>query len=299
MATRCPLCDGARLVDTRFGAQDSEGVPRPVFECRTCSGRFIANRPDFIAKVQFSATDPLDPKILKEAESYFGGKKDLDEVDYPYSFLPLVRKWSRGGKILELGCGASQLLPLLKRAGYEAVGFEGVNEVAHVARRNGVAVRKGDFDTIARTLEGERYDLILADQVFEHLLHPRLVLAQLHGLLSLDGKLIFRLPNEGSVRRRCELLLARFVRRREPWSYFIDHWNYFNKRALVECFEGCGYDVLRVKQDLSPQGFLMARVLRVRGLHQLLPRMLARIDSNWLSNGLTIVAARSSTRVRS
>jgi 2-polyprenyl-3-methyl-5-hydroxy-6-metoxy-1,4-benzoquinol methylase len=38
---------------------------------------------------------------------------------------PLIERWSPGKRVLDLGCGASQLLPMLMKRGYDAVGFEG------------------------------------------------------------------------------------------------------------------------------------------------------------------------------
>jgi hypothetical protein len=45
-----------------------------------------------------------------------------------------------------------------------------------------------------------------------------------------------------------------------PLSYFVDHWNYFNERAARTCFSIANYQVLRIKKDLSLQGFLVRKV---------------------------------------
>jgi hypothetical protein len=76
-----------------------------------------------------------------------------------------------------------------------------------------------------------------------------------------------------------------------PLSYFVDHWNYFNERAARTCFSIANYQVLRIKKDLSLQGFLVRKVFprlsRLPGLPQLVS---CAIDSNALSNGLTVVS---------
>jgi hypothetical protein len=105
---------------------------------------------------------------------------------------------------------------------------------------------------------------------------------------------IFRFPNEGSWRRRTELALARLQNNKQLLSYFVDHWNYFNEKAARICFTKAGYEVLRLKKDLSLQGFLVRKVFpklsRVPGLTGQVSRTIAAIDSNVLSNGLTVVS---------
>jgi 2-polyprenyl-3-methyl-5-hydroxy-6-metoxy-1,4-benzoquinol methylase len=49
----------------------------------------------------------------------------LDECDYRFSLIPLVEEHAAGKRILEVGCGASQLLPMLQDSGFQVEGFEG------------------------------------------------------------------------------------------------------------------------------------------------------------------------------
>jgi hypothetical protein len=81
-----------------------------------------------------------------------------------------------------------------------------------------------------------------------------------------------------------------------PLSYFVDHWNYFNERAARRTFAAAGYEVLRVKKDLSVHGYLARRLFDPLAAHpaaaRLVARTIAKVDSNLLSNGLTVVARR-------
>ena len=132
------------------------------------------------------------------------------------------------------------------------------------------------------------------------MLDPIGTLSLLKPMLSDSGVVIFRFPNEGSWRRRAELALARIQKNNRPLSYFVPHWNYFNERAARACFMKAGYEILRLKRDLSLHGFLVRKMFPkvckvVPGLQKAVSRMIAAIDSNMLSNGLTVVSRPART----
>jgi SAM-dependent methyltransferase len=295
---RCRLCLGSDLFDTGLRALDHEsGDLLRVFECRDCTGRSIAEIPARIEKVQANNAARFDAPARRAAQrTHFAAKKAADEHDYPYSLIPLVRQYSSGRRVLDLGCGASQFLPLVQQAGYEATGFEGDPARAKIAREQGVEVMSGDWSRIADCFGERRFDCIVSDQVFEHMLDPIGTLAELGGILAPGGVVIFRFPNEGSLRRKVELAMCRLKRDRRPLSYFVDHWNYFNERAARRTFASAGYQVLRVKKDLSVHGYLARKLFDPLAAHpsaaRLVARTIARVDNNLLSNGLTVVARR-------
>lgn len=296
MSHTCPICDSDDIEDTGFRAQNNElKVQHRVYRCLNCTGRFLTDRPTSISKVNVPQDERPSEASIEHVRHYFQNKKSLDAYDYPFSLIPLIEQHTRGKRILEIGCGASQLLSMLQERRFEVEGFEGDPAALWLARERGPAVWTGDWDAISHILKGRQFDCIVTDQVFEHTLRPGHFLKELRRLLAPEGKLIFRLPNEGSLRRNLELAWARLRRSDHTRSYFVDHWNYFNSRALKICLQSNGYHVLSLKQDLSPQGFIMGKFLKKMSAYPALCRALgktmARIDSPLLSNGLTIVAA--------
>jgi SAM-dependent methyltransferase len=294
-ANHCPICGSDAVEDTGFRAENSQlRVEHPVYSCLSCTGRFLADRPTSIAKVQAAADISPSEGSVEHVRRWFDDKKVLDEYDYPFSLIPMIEEYAPGKRILEVGCGASRLLPMLQERGFQAEGFEGDPACVHLARANGMTVWTGDWGAISNILKGRQFDCIVSDQVFEHTLRPSHLLTELSELLAPEGKLVFRVPNEGSARRNIELALARLRRRNRTRSYFVDHWNYFNCGALKTCFQSQGYRILALKQDLSPQGLIIGKLFRTISGHPLLCRVLGRamasVDSRLLSNGLTIVA---------
>jgi 2-polyprenyl-3-methyl-5-hydroxy-6-metoxy-1,4-benzoquinol methylase len=298
MIYACPICASDDVEDTGFCAENDElKVQHRVYGCLNCTGRFLADRPSSIGKVRVSQDARPSEASIEHVRRWFADKKLLDECDYPFSLIPMIEEHAPGKRILEVGCGVSQLLPMLQERGFQVEGFEGDPAGLWLARDRGTTVWTGDWDAISHILRCRQFDCIVSDQVFEHTLRPGHFLRELRELLAPEGKLIFRLPNEGSLRRNLEVALARLKGRDHTRSYFVDHWNYFNSRALRICFQSNGYRVLSLKQDLSPQGFIMGRLLKTMSGHPLLCRAIGKamalVDSRLLSNGLTIVAASS------
>jgi SAM-dependent methyltransferase len=284
------------VFDTNLRALDhGSGELLRVFECRGCTGRFIAEIPPVIAKVQADNVEVFAAPERRETQrAHFAAKRAADEHDYPYSLIPLVERYAAGKRVLDLGCGASQFLPLIQRLGYAATGFEGDPARAQIARDQGVEVVSGDWMRIGDCFPEQRFDCIVSDQVFEHMLDPIGTLTAIGAVLAPDGVIIFRFPNEGSLRRKLELAMCRLRGNVRPLSYFVDHWNYFNERAARICFSTADYEVLQLKKDLSLQGLLVRKVFpqleRFPGLPERVARTIAAIDSNALSNGLTVVS---------
>jgi SAM-dependent methyltransferase len=290
------MCFSSEIRDTNLRAlDDSSRRLYLVYECTSCTGRFIADRPDRIEKVEDDTADVFaSPDRVARQRAHFAWKRIFDENDYPYSLIPLIERWAPGRRLLDLGCGASQLLPMLMERGYDAIGFEGDPARAQVARENGVTILSGDWRKISDIVGEDRFDCIVSDQVFEHMLEPVSTLRSLKPALADGGVVIFRFPNEGSWRRKAELAWARLRHNNRPLSYFVDHWNYFNERAARECFSAAEYEVLKVKKDLSLHGYLVRKVFpnlaMVPGLPPLVSRAIAVVDSNAFSNGLTVVS---------
>ena len=73
---RCRLCLGSDIDDTGLQALDHErGDLLRVFECRDCTGRFIAEIPPLIEKVQTDNAETFDAPERREGQrAHFAAK---------------------------------------------------------------------------------------------------------------------------------------------------------------------------------------------------------------------------------
>ena len=92
----CPLCSSGDIHDTNLRAlDDTSRQLYLVYECRSCTGRFVADRPEHIEKVENETADAFaSPERVAQQRAHFTWKRIFDENDYPYSLIPLIERWS-------------------------------------------------------------------------------------------------------------------------------------------------------------------------------------------------------------
>jgi 2-polyprenyl-3-methyl-5-hydroxy-6-metoxy-1,4-benzoquinol methylase len=96
-------------------------------------------------------------------------------------------------RLLDVGCGAGELLAHYQRLGWSACGIDFSARACGACRQRGLEVYEGTiFDA---PLSGRQFDLILMSHVIEHLLDPVAVLARAADLLAPRGKVILETPN--------------------------------------------------------------------------------------------------------
>ncbi len=133
--------------------------------------------------------EDANPEYLKvhkaNQESYEDNFKDLLPED-------------SGAHILEIGCGAGQLLYYMKDKGY--LNIEGVdigNDQVEMVRKMGI--KSEQISSIAEYLKDRQsaYDLIIMNQVIEHIPKSELldVMHVIYDALKVGGRFIFATPN--------------------------------------------------------------------------------------------------------
>jgi SAM-dependent methyltransferase len=119
----------------------------------------------------------------------------------------LVRRYQRGGRLLEIGCGLGRTLQLLEDD-FETHGIDISAYAVELARRAAPRSQIAQMDardlatSDAAPFEEASFDVILAAHVLEHLDDPGETVAQCARLLKPNGLLLFLVPNTRCVSRR-------------------------------------------------------------------------------------------------
>jgi hypothetical protein len=151
-------------------------------------------------------------------------------------------------------------LALTAERSCQVTGIEVNAELAEKARARGLEVLVADVQaTPLGTLVGGRlFDVIILADVLEHLLEPRALLVQLHGLLAAGGRVLVSIPNITHV--DIQVMLSQ-----DEWRYrssgLLDrtHLRFFTLKTLSQMAAVCGFDV--VAQDRVVAPFLGTEVL--------------------------------------
>jgi SAM-dependent methyltransferase len=186
-------------------------------------------------------TDPLAPAPAVSEETLPAADPALVHADttrpgHAYLFAGLVSWIERflptpqaPLRLLEVGAGRGDLaLQLLRRFGERLTytGIEPLGEYAAVALARGLTVRLCDIEGFSAEPQGP-FDLILMDNVLEHLADPGAALSTLRDMLAPGGSLVVAVPNLHDVRR----LYPSVYRRRYLWIP-QEHINYFTWPTL-------------------------------------------------------------------
>lgn len=143
---------------------------------------------------------------------------------------------------LDVGAGEGFAMTYFAQAGWEVCGLDyssygcSVHNPAMLQK-----LRIGDIGHSIDSLvaEGARFELVLMDNLLEHVLEPLAVLQKIHRLLADKGVLIIEVPNDFSA-LQLELLRLGCINR-PFWVVKPDHISYFNAEGLRSLCDEAGY----------------------------------------------------------
>ncbi len=165
----------------------------------------------------------------------------------------VIRLVGNGKRVLELGPATGYVTAVLRDHGCTVIGIELDEEMAERARQYSERVIVGDVED-PEVLEGlaeDRFDVIVAADVLEHLRDPLDVLRRLRPLLADDGYFVVSVPNiaHGSV--RLALLEGQF-RYRDAGLLDTTHLRFFTRDTLQELFDEADTAIVEVhRQELN------------------------------------------------
>lgn len=112
-------------------------------------------------------------------------------------------------RLLEIGCARGWFLELAQSRGYSVVGVE-PGEYGEEARAKGFEVLTGLFPKVTNHFADGSFDIIVFNDVFEHLPNPIEALVECSRLLADGGMLILNLPVSSGALYSVSKILRRF-----------------------------------------------------------------------------------------
>ena len=208
----------------------------------------------------YELTNKPSARELSEyyARKYYQNDKGLYQDSYPDEDICYFRnkvrqkyEAARGlmssaqsatGRFLDVGAGEGWALSFFDELGWDSTGLDFSD---HGCRTHNPAQLEhlvvGDiFQELAELpSHGTGYNIILLDNVLEHVLSPLKVLTDLSDLIAPNGVLIIEVPNDFSVVQQ-HLLKNQLIP--EPfWIAIPDHISYFNRYGLEAVCREAGW----------------------------------------------------------
>ncbi|MFT4703801.1 MAG: ubiquinone/menaquinone biosynthesis C-methylase UbiE [Bradymonadia bacterium] len=174
--------------------------------------------------------------------------REFDPDDYHNHPSPIVRLIERrrvdkileelqvrpGSKVLEVGCGAGNILERISDAELHGVDISDyIIEKARKRLGRRATIIKGDAEALP--YEDQSFDRVYCSEVLEHVLNPEKVIAEMRRVLTHNGVAVVSVPNEAVINRLKQVVfrtgpIGRFILQADKEGYesvenMEDHWH--------------------------------------------------------------------------
>ena len=187
--------------------------------------------------------------IIKKKDNYWSPKKDPDgKIRFRLTDIErkkfisnnkgLIKdiKNLKPKNILDIGCGGGFLLSAFNPKKYKLYGLENDFEAINFAKKYGKIIR---HDLSKSFSSNTKFDLIIANQVVEHMKKPESLIQIVKKNLKKDGKFII-----GTKDFDC--LMARFYKKNFRMLHDKTHISLFSRESLIRFLNKNGFEIFKI-----------------------------------------------------
>ena len=149
-------------------------------------------------------------------------------------------------KILEIGCAAGGFrLNFAEQVEYW--GVEPVREAAEQARQKHIKVLCGTYDDVCTQIPDGHFDVIVCNDVIEHMFDPEAFMVSLKSKLAAKGVLVGSIPNVRFWGNLINLILRRDWKYEESGVLDKTHLRFFTGKSFRRLMGKVGYELELMK----------------------------------------------------
>ena len=196
-----------------------------------------------------AATAPVEHEQPQTSHQY----AFVVDLDSDSTHANVIRLVGEGRRVLELGPASGYMSEILRGRGCTVVGVELDKEMAAQAARFCERVIVGDLDTLDLDTElgDDRFDVIVAADVLEHLRDPLTTLRALRPFLKPEGWFVVSLPNVAHASVRLALLEGRFDYQ-DLGLLDRTHLRFFTHESIGQLFDEAELAIVEMHRQEAP-----------------------------------------------
>lgn len=239
--------DGYELIENeKFGFSRLEPIP----SADTLSSFYQSEYPELLENGELAA----DVSRLLEDSGAAEREREWRRLTWYADYLHIVEQElpdCRG--VLDVGAGTGEFLLFAEKQNYDAVGIEPSGRIGDVARDKGLEIHETTVETFVESHDTE-FDLVTMFNVLEHVPNPGEVLDACRDLLTEDGMLILKVPNEFNPFQRAAQAALGLDR---WWITVPTHIFYFDFDSLAALLTNHGFNIHARFADFPMSQFLL------------------------------------------
>jgi len=195
----CPICNCSKIDKIREIKSDVFDDSRlykniVILKCSRCGHVFNKLTKKDIDSLMIYYNEEYAPSNLSYS---CGDRPGSDTKDagkrYKQLYAFLSRYITKKSKILDVGCAMGGFLRFLRKKGYENLyGIDPIKEYVNASDNENIKV--GDVSSVP--FESNSFDVVILDQVLEHVFDLKLALSEIKRVLIYGGLCCVSVPNE-------------------------------------------------------------------------------------------------------
>ena len=257
---RCPICDNfvfnklINLYDDRYGEPNLYSIKECTHCGHYCTFPRINNKqlPGLYSKFYPRKNINLDSileEARKESKKFSGFFRWLKGTNNQGQFYA-----KKDDFFLDIGCGSGVSLIEAEYLGANAFGLEADPNVEKIKKSLNLNIFQGNLDE--SPLKDTSFNLIVLNQVIEHIPEPDILLKSLNTKLIKDGLIIISFPNINSFWRF--LFKEKWINWHVPY-----HLHHFNEKNFTKLIKKCGFQIIK-KKSITPNIWTLMQLRTIR-----------------------------------
>tara|TARA_B110000091_G_scaffold47134_1_gene51632 strand:+ start:627 stop:1607 length:981 start_codon:yes stop_codon:yes gene_type:complete len=237
--TNCPLCG---LESDDVLAHELRRGEGEVHYCIDCDYGFLATNSIIDTKAYYESEYRKEYSHTAKAAATSPTEMFKIYSGFQENRLPFIKPvLTPGSKVLEVGAGAGQFLTHIKSA-VETVHAIELDKQCCTFLKDEIGI-EADTEFLENSrFANEKYDVVCAFQVMEHVEDPVAFLKSLKKVTRPNGEVFIEVPN-----LRDALLSVWDVQSHRKFFYHSAHLHYFTEKTLSKIAQKAGFDIADVE----------------------------------------------------
>lgn len=235
----CPFCD--RKQKFTILRSDCYGLPSDFSLCTYCAGVYTSRR---IKKADMMNVYAMEYRAIDrpsfDIEDFFLRQKVKGQNIFKY--ISDLKTLKPNSLIVEIGCGAGGILSVFKEAGHDVLGVDYNETFLQYSPETSKELYVGGIDKVKQILGTRKPDVIIYEQVFEHLYNLKDEISKISELMNENSILYIGVPGFSNIHSH---YLGNYTK-----FFQVFHLVHFTPFSLSFLLKSEGFEVLELDSSI-------------------------------------------------